>query len=112
MNITKALKRGSIAEHRSGKATVLAFEDMGFSLLTVNDVTFVIQDLEDITAINGVLHDQEQVQTFAENLIRGTGVSFEYGWRPRSRPRRARGQIAGVMGLCLACVYLVRRLLR
>ncbi len=110
MNITNALKHGSVAEHRSGKATVLAFEDMGFSLLTVNDVTFVIQDLEETTAINGVQRNQDQVQTFAENLIHETGISFERGWRPRSR--RWRGQIAGAMGLCLVLVYILRRIFR
>ena len=110
MNIINALKHGSLAEHRSGKATVQAFEDMGFSLLTVNGVTSVIQDLEEATAINGVPRDQSQVETFAENIIRETGISFERGWRSQSRSRRRSRQVAGVMGLCLALIYILRRM--
>ncbi len=84
MNIADALKHSSVAVHRKSGAMVEAFRDLNFSLLTINHVTFVIQDLpnEGSTAINGVDHDRDEARAFAIKLKKETGISFEHGWSP------------------------------
>jgi hypothetical protein len=110
MNIAEALKHGSVATHISGRASVRAFEDLGFSLLTVGDTTFVVQDLDDAIAINGVPRDEDQIRAFALRLIRETGISFAHGWKPNSRSQRNRGWVAGMVGMCLVLAYLIRHI--
>lgn len=105
MNIAEALKYSSEIEHISGKAQVKAFPDMGFSLLTVGKASFVIQDLPDAMAVNGVPLDRHQVRGFAARVRRETGIRFDRGWRPKGCPSR---WMAGVMGMCLAVVCVIR----
>lgn len=109
MNITEAFKLHHTVRHESGKASAVQFPAFGFSLLTVGEKCYVIQELHDGIAINGKSYDEQQAQAFVVRLIQQTGISFAHGWRPLSPQSSNQGKFAGIIGTCLIVYLLIRR---